>query len=171
MGIFYLIQLSWVPIRYNIPMLWASLYFFSKTTNNFHFPYRMFGPTLFDLVVIAGLAPIGSLIDPFYFPNKQFSIITKPLSYNKFVRNNYKKSTSKVSTSEHIAFLWFSSTPLSSAPSPSKFKKIFYPWSSWSMRSMNFSLVNSYYLIFTLSLPRLSTLSRIRMMLPVRGPL
>ena len=69
-------------------------------------------------------------IDPFYFPNKQFSIITKPLSYNKFVRNNYKKLTSKVSASEHVAFLWFSSTPLSSAPCPSKFKKFFYPWPS-----------------------------------------
>ena len=91
MGIFYLFQLSQLPIRYNTPMLWASLYFFNKTTNNFHFPCKMFGPTLFDLAAIIGLAPTSSLIDPSYFPNKQFSIVTKPLSYNRFIENNFKK--------------------------------------------------------------------------------
>ena len=67
----------------------------------------MFGPTLFDLAAIVSLAPTSSLVDPSHFPDKQFSIVIKPLSYNKFVENNYKKSTSKVSASTNIAFLWF----------------------------------------------------------------
>ena len=64
----------------------------------------MFSSTLFDLAAIASLALIGSLINHSYFPNKQFNIVTKPLSYNKFVKNNFKKSTSKVSAFKHIAF-------------------------------------------------------------------
>ena len=107
MGIFNFIQLSRVPIQYNTPMLWASFYVFIKTTNNFHFPCGMFGPTLFDLANIASLAPTGSLIDPSYFPDKQLSRVTKPLSYNRFIENNYKKSTSKVLASKHIAFYGF----------------------------------------------------------------
>ena len=106
-------------------MLWASLYFFNKTTNNFHFPCGMFGLIVFNLAAIAGLTLTDDLIDPSYFPDKQFNIVTKPLSYNKFVKNNYKKSTSKVSTSKHVAFNGFGSMPLSSTPSPSKFKKFF----------------------------------------------
>ena len=47
----------------------ASLYFFNKTTTNFHFLYGMIGPKLFDLAAIAGLAPTYSLVDPSYFPD------------------------------------------------------------------------------------------------------
>ena len=96
MDIFDLIQLSRVPIWYSTPMLWASLYFFNKTMTNFHFPCRMFGPTLFDLASIAGLASIDSFIDLSYFLDKQFSIVTKPLSYNRLNENDYKELTSKV---------------------------------------------------------------------------
>ena len=107
MDIFDLIQLSRVPIRYNTPMLWASLYFFNKITNNFHFPCGMFDPTLFDIAAIAGLAPTGSLIDPSYFLDKQFSTVTKPLSYDKFVENNFKNLASKVLAYEYVAFYVF----------------------------------------------------------------
>ena len=167
MGIFDLIQLSWVPIWYNTPMLWASFYFFNKTTNNFYFPYGKLSPTLFDFVAIVSLVPTANSLIPFTFLISNSTL--SPNHCHTFVENNYKKSTSKVLASKHITFLWFWLNAFVFCTKSLQVQKVFYIWPPWSMRSMNFALVNSYCLTSTLPLLRLSTPSRIRIMLPVWG--
>lgn len=57
LGIFDLIQLSRVHLKYNPTMLLSSMCFLESTTNTFHLPCGMLTPTLFDLAVIAALRP------------------------------------------------------------------------------------------------------------------
>lgn len=54
-GMFEVIQFSRHPIEMEPSMLGVSLFFWNKTANNFHLPYRMIGPTLFDVSAITGL--------------------------------------------------------------------------------------------------------------------
>lgn len=69
MGIFNLIQLSQALIYYNTLMLWAILYFWNKTTNNFHLRYVMTGPTLYELAIMTGLQLTREFLVPTTHPS------------------------------------------------------------------------------------------------------
>ena len=91
----------------------------------------------------------------------------KPLSYNRFAENNFKRSTSKVSTSKHVAFLWFWLNAFVFCTKSLQVQNFFLPVAALIHKEYEFLLVNSYYLTSIPLLPKLSTPSRIKMMLPV----
>ena len=100
--IFNLTQLSRVQIRYNTPMLWASFYFWNKTTNNLHFRYGMASPSLSDLVIMTG--PIGELLNPSVL---LLESTYDGFTYNKFIESNFDSSTIEVFASKYVAFPTF----------------------------------------------------------------
>lgn len=59
LGIFDEIQLSRIAHRVNLSMLLASIFFWEGSTNMFHLPCGMLTPTLFDVVAITRLSPLG----------------------------------------------------------------------------------------------------------------
>lgn len=59
LGIFDLIQLSRVHLKYNPAMLLVVTCFWESTTKTFHLPCGMLTPSLFDPATIAGLQPTG----------------------------------------------------------------------------------------------------------------
>ncbi|KAL4373315.1 hypothetical protein AHAS_Ahas05G0069500 [Arachis hypogaea] len=69
-------------------MIGATLYFWSRSTNNLHLLCGMVDPTLFD-------------------PTKKYKINWKSSSYRKFIKNNMGQGNNPVSDDEHIAFLCF----------------------------------------------------------------
>lgn len=64
LGIFDLIQLSWVGPKYNSHMLIATMCFWDTSTNTFHLPCVMITLTLFDVVIVIGLLPIEEPFEP-----------------------------------------------------------------------------------------------------------
>ena len=166
MGIFDLIQWSWVPSQHSTPMLWACLSFFNKTTNNFHFPCGMFGSTLFDLVAIACLVLTPNLIDSSYLPFKQSSLswischiigLSKTISKNWLLRLWLLNMLPFMV----LAFVFYTKSL--------QVQKIFLPLATLIHEEYEFSFSK---LLLSHSMPLLLILSilfKIRMMLPMLG--
>lgn len=70
--IFNTIQISRHAHRVNPCMLLPSLYFWEGLTNTFHLPRGMLKPTLFDVVAITGLLPLGKTFDPTHSTENNF---------------------------------------------------------------------------------------------------
>ena len=67
----------------------------------------MITPTLFELVAITGLQPIGKLIHFDSVPDyvKAYNLEDSEASYSAFIRNNMGSPLTPVSDAEHVAFL------------------------------------------------------------------
>lgn len=63
LGIFDLIQLSRVHLKYNPTMLLTGTCFWESANNTLHLPCGMLTPTLFYLAAIIGFRPMGKLMN------------------------------------------------------------------------------------------------------------
>lgn len=59
LGIYYMIKISTTGPKYNPTMLLASIFFWEGSTNTFQFACGILTPTLFDVVAITRLNPLG----------------------------------------------------------------------------------------------------------------
>lgn len=98
------IQLARQPLKLEIPLIDASLFVWSTTTNNFHFSYGMMHSTLFDFTAITGLWPDGDLVNPCAATNTPFLSHSYTAGFSKFLKTVHK-SEPEVSEVKHIAFL------------------------------------------------------------------
>lgn len=101
-GIYGLIQLSRVGLRYNHAMFLTTMCLWEVSTNNFHFPCGMITPTLFDLTAIVCLWHTGEDYEP--FADTDFRISSH--SYSTFIEE-YQGSCDIVDSHEHIAFMTY----------------------------------------------------------------
>lgn len=110
MGIYGLIMLSKVELDYSSPLLVSSLYLWDNTHYTFHLPCGMVTPTLFDIVVITGLKPIGNTYDPDVESDESTALSTSRDAYSTHIAHYHDKDTDTVSNVKHIAFLalWLS---------------------------------------------------------------
>ncbi|XP_059636069.1 uncharacterized protein LOC132278285 [Cornus florida] len=112
MGIYDLIQLSKIPFIFNRALFFASLHFWSPTTNSLHLHCGMMAPTLRDVCFLTGLKPGGDEINyllqdeeiSFYFPEQKRA---KPFvqSHGPFLKEMLGEEGTNVDEQEHIGFL------------------------------------------------------------------
>lgn len=103
-----MIKISRTNLRYYPTMLLASIFFWEGSTNTFQFPCDMLTSTLFDVTTITGLNPLGENFTLTLETTNEFTI--EQFSFKNFIIDNHDKKTTKVSDTEHIAFLtlWLS---------------------------------------------------------------
>lgn len=109
-GIFDLIQLLKGGHGYCQTMLVSSLYFWHNTHYTFHLPCGMMTPTLFDIVAITRLTPIGETYDPNFLSKNTIGFDTSRASFTTHISYYHDQDIDEVSDTEHIAFLalWLS---------------------------------------------------------------
>lgn len=110
MGIYDLIMLSKIGLKYSSSMLVYSLYFWDNTHYTFHLQCGMIKPTLFDLAAITGLKPIGHTNDPDIDSKDTIAFSTSRVAYSTHIAHYHDKDTETVYDVKHIAFLalWLS---------------------------------------------------------------
>ena len=108
LGIWDILQFSRSSIPFNKPLLNAALYFWSVSTNSFHFNFGMMSPTLYDLAALFGLKPAGHKFSAMSQPkedhSKLFSWSKSETSFSSFIRA-HRQTDGPVSSKEFIAFL------------------------------------------------------------------
>lgn len=105
LGMFDLIELSKVGPAYCPNMLLASLYFWDRPHQTFHFRCGMMTPTLFDLAAIVGLKPIGEEFDPLFLNEDSIGFDVSRAAYNTHIRHYHDTTTTEVFDIEHITFM------------------------------------------------------------------
>ncbi|XP_059637842.1 uncharacterized protein LOC132279816 [Cornus florida] len=112
LDIYDAIMFSKVKVSIDKPLLFSSLFFWSVSTNAFHFRCGMMSPTIQDVCFLTGLRPHGEEIHPLLFnphiaydyPTKDAATGTRHISsYSHFL--SVCKGTGPVTLTEHIAFL------------------------------------------------------------------
>lgn len=85
------------------------MFFWNKTTNNFHFPYGMMGLTLFDMSVIVGLKPDGKVIHMLTEPKFDMEVPLQSTTFSTSIQQHCR-NIDEVFDKEHVAFLtiWLS---------------------------------------------------------------
>lgn len=109
LGIFNLIQVSRVGLKYNSHMLIASTCLWDTSTNMFHLPCGMITLTLFEIAAIIGLQPTGETFKISTKTKTNLRFTLNIVTYNSFIKD-HQASTYRVYSQEHIAFLiyWIS---------------------------------------------------------------
>ncbi|XP_043714663.1 uncharacterized protein LOC122663018 [Telopea speciosissima] len=106
LGIYDAVLMSTVHYPYDTDFLHAALHFWSRSTNYFHFSFRMMGPTLLDIGALLGLksarAEINDSSDCSRV-NWDLNLI-KNASYTSYLYQ-CRKLSGPVSKQEYVAFL------------------------------------------------------------------
>ena len=99
-------QLFRHTIPYNPAMLGPDFYFWNRTTNTIQLHYGMISSTLFELVAIIGLHPIGEIIPFDRHPEyvKEYSFKDSEPAYSTLIRNNMGAPSTSIFDDEHVAF-------------------------------------------------------------------
>ncbi|CAN4117222.1 unnamed protein product [Withania somnifera] len=103
------IQLSKHDIPMDKNLLYASLCYWSISTNSFHFRFGMMGPTVLDIVALTGLRPHGEDVriplgmDKLARDFPEYGKIKECLTYCKFL--DLSMGAVPVTEEEHISFL------------------------------------------------------------------
>nr|GMD41512.1 uncharacterized protein LOC109181345 [Ipomoea batatas] len=128
-GIYDAIQLSKIDIPMDKNLLYAALFFWSASTNSFHFRFGMMSPTVLDVVALTGFMPHGeevcgvlsTLESSEDFGMKRVSS-DEQFNYCKFL--DVSMGAVAVTEDEHISFLvmWLSKYLLCNS-SPSMMKE------------------------------------------------
>lgn len=86
-------------------MLLAPLFSWKGSKNNFHLPYKILTPTLFDVVAIPGVSPLGETFDPTLSSELEFNF--NHATINKYILEHHDNDSVEVSDLEHMTFLTF----------------------------------------------------------------
>lgn len=105
LGIYDMVNLSRIGLRYNPCMLLASIFFWEGSTNTFQLSYGMLSLTLFNVASITGLNLVSSIFYPTLETQHKFTI--KHFTYKTFIFDNHDTANEDVSDQEHISFLAF----------------------------------------------------------------
>lgn len=91
-------------------ILAAFLYFLGSTINTFQLSCGMLTPTLFDVVDVLDLRPIGNNFDPNKSDEDTVDFDINRASFDRYIEDYNVSSTTEVTAEEHIGFLalWLS---------------------------------------------------------------
>ncbi|MDV3201112.1 MAG: hypothetical protein Q8877_02820 [Sweet potato little leaf phytoplasma] len=99
-------------IKMDTEMIGAASYFWSRSTNTFHFHYGMMTPTLLDVAALTGLRPNAEVLTLESKAKWIHDIGPGPYTFNSFVSSRLEKysNDAEVIAIEHAEFLtlWLS---------------------------------------------------------------
>lgn len=104
-----MIEVSRTGPRYNVNMLICAFYFWEALTNTFQLPCGMITLTLFNVVAITSLRPIGKTFESSLKKNIKPNFSFEHPSFNAYIKDHHDQ-IEEVYDYEHISFLtlWLS---------------------------------------------------------------